>query len=369
MTERDLELLSAYLDSALTNDERAALESRLATDADLQRELELLRETKALIASLPQLRSPRDLTLTSVQVGQAMPRRSILISPWVSITSAAAAFVLIVAGVLSVTISRAPQAALIASAPTQLSATLRITQTSMPLVLQEFLETDDQPPIAQEETTMESAALMVATGTPAPTDETQAMQAAAPIAVTGTLAPFPTMMPPSAAGDAARSDGFAPVTFTPAPIEAANAIMESAPAGGFATEMQVPPLTPSADLLMGAPPPETESSAAMAAVPASTAADAAGSVDPGEIAMMMVEPTSTTLAYVVTLPSTLAPIVTVAPTTAPPEVAALSTPQASLDEALRAEQPFRDPVGVSLIVAGMLFLFVAVATTVFRMRR
>jgi hypothetical protein len=370
MTERDLELLSAYLDSALTNDERAALESRLATDADLRRELALLRETKILIASLPQLRSPRNLTLTLAQVRQAKPRRSILISPWTSIASASAAFLLIASGIFSLTaVSRTPQAALVASAPTQPSANLRITLTSTPLALQQLLETDDQPQIAQEETSLGSAALMVATGTPAPTDETQVLQAAAPLVVTGTPAPLPTMMPPSAVGDAARGDGFAPMTFTPSAADAANAVMESAPAGGFTTDPQAESLMPSADLMMGAAVPETESSAALSLAPASTTTDTTSTVDPGAITMMMVEPTPTTLAYAATLPPTPAPTPTVASTIVPTEAAALSTPQVAADEAQLAAPPFRDPVGVTLIFAGMLFLFVAVATTLFRLRR
>jgi hypothetical protein len=311
MTERDLELLSAYLDSALTSDERAALEARLEADADLRRELDVLRETKMLIASLPQLRSPRDLTLTSAQVEGSQPRRSILISPWVSLASAAAAFLLFVSGFFSLLSSRLPQAALVASAPTEVA-----------------VMTVAVAPSAQE-----LRAITEISPTAAPSQAEIAMQAAASAAVTGTPAPFPTMLPPATVDDAARGDGFAPMTFTPAPLDAANAIMESAPAGGFATEMQSPMATSAADTAMGAGSPAAETSDALAAVVAPT---------------QTLRPTATAI---------------------PAEAAALATPEELLDEARPAEQPFRDPVGISLVVAGMLFLFVAVATTIFRMRR
>ena len=52
MDDRDLELLSAYLDGALNEGERQTLETRLAHDALLQRELDRLGETKRLVGSL-----------------------------------------------------------------------------------------------------------------------------------------------------------------------------------------------------------------------------------------------------------------------------------------------------------------------------
>lgn len=348
MTERDLELLSAYLDSALTSDERAALETRLQGDAELRRELELLRETKLLIAALPQLRSPRSLTLTPAQVGQAQPRRSLLVSPWVSMASAAAAFLLFVSGFFSILSSRLPQAALVASAPTPIAIMTGTSASPM----QELPTVTDVLP------------------TEGPTEEEEAaMQAAAPVVVTGT--PMPTLMPPSTADDAARGDGFAPMTFTPAAMDAANAIMESAPAGGFATEMQAPMATPAADLAMDATVPQNATTNVLADEAATPAADAEvfGSTSANE-GTMMAEPTTTTLAYAATLPSSPASPQMPLPTAAPTQAAVLPTPQTSISAAERtAEQPFRDPVGISLIIAGMLFMFVAIATTIFRMRR
>jgi hypothetical protein len=67
MTERDLELLSAYLDGALNSEDRAALEARLETDATLRDELEGLRATVELLRGLPTLPAPRNFTLTPEQ--------------------------------------------------------------------------------------------------------------------------------------------------------------------------------------------------------------------------------------------------------------------------------------------------------------
>lgn len=90
----DLELVSAYLDGALSESERAALEARLQTDAELRRELARLRATVDLIKTLPTLPSPRPLTLTSRMVR----RPNILTSAAFSALSTAAAVILLVIG-------------------------------------------------------------------------------------------------------------------------------------------------------------------------------------------------------------------------------------------------------------------------------
>ena len=95
LTERDLDLLSAYLDGTLNNTERAALETRLQSDTELSRELASLRATVDLVKTLPTLRAPRDFTLTPQMVRR---RPSILTSAAFSALSAAAAVVLLVLG-------------------------------------------------------------------------------------------------------------------------------------------------------------------------------------------------------------------------------------------------------------------------------
>ncbi len=66
--ERLDELLSAYLDGQLSDRERVQLEARLASDAPLQKELEALRRTVAIVSELPRLPVPRNFILP-----QAMP--------------------------------------------------------------------------------------------------------------------------------------------------------------------------------------------------------------------------------------------------------------------------------------------------------
>lgn len=62
-SQRDLELLSAYLDGELSDRERLALEKRLSQDKTLRAALDGLRETVSLVQSLPRLKAPRNFTL------------------------------------------------------------------------------------------------------------------------------------------------------------------------------------------------------------------------------------------------------------------------------------------------------------------
>ena len=73
MNQRDLELLSSYLDGQLKPSESARLESRLKTDLQLASVLNDLRATRTLLRKLPQRRAPRNFTLTRKMVGQNPP--------------------------------------------------------------------------------------------------------------------------------------------------------------------------------------------------------------------------------------------------------------------------------------------------------
>lgn len=73
MKTRDVELLSAYLDSALTAAETQRLETRLEKDAALRATLESLRETRAALRRLPRRRAPRNFTLSPRLVAQRPP--------------------------------------------------------------------------------------------------------------------------------------------------------------------------------------------------------------------------------------------------------------------------------------------------------
>jgi hypothetical protein len=74
LAPKDLERLSAYVDGALPSRERADVETRLGTDADLRRALAELRSVKASLAGLPQARVPRNFTLREADVAQRAPR-------------------------------------------------------------------------------------------------------------------------------------------------------------------------------------------------------------------------------------------------------------------------------------------------------
>lgn len=76
MNQRDLELLSAYLDGQLSPSDSARLEARLKTDRELVSILDELRATRTILRKLPQRRAPRNFTLTRKMVGlnPPMPR-------------------------------------------------------------------------------------------------------------------------------------------------------------------------------------------------------------------------------------------------------------------------------------------------------
>ncbi len=91
LSERDIDLLSAYLDDALTESERAEFLQALAQSPELQRELADWQAMRRALAAMPTLRAPRDFTLTPAQV---RPTR-VLTAVW-RVLSAAAAVVLLV---------------------------------------------------------------------------------------------------------------------------------------------------------------------------------------------------------------------------------------------------------------------------------
>ncbi len=72
--ERVDEQLSAYIDGALSPQERARLEAQLDRDADLRARLESLRRMVALIRAMPPAPAPRNFLLTPEMVRQPPPR-------------------------------------------------------------------------------------------------------------------------------------------------------------------------------------------------------------------------------------------------------------------------------------------------------
>ncbi len=73
MKKKDLELLSAYLDHALSPAEIRQVGQRLQTDPELRATLETLRQTQALLRQMPRRRAPRSFALSPHQVAQRPP--------------------------------------------------------------------------------------------------------------------------------------------------------------------------------------------------------------------------------------------------------------------------------------------------------
>jgi hypothetical protein len=94
VSEQDYELLSAYVDGMLDEEERLALEERLHGDADLLRELTALYLTLAMVKQLPMMTAPRNFTLKDP------PARWLIFptTPVFTALSAAAATILMVIG-------------------------------------------------------------------------------------------------------------------------------------------------------------------------------------------------------------------------------------------------------------------------------
>lgn len=76
-SDKDLEILSAYLDDEVSLDEKERIESRLTIDSDLQETFHQLQYTRSIIRSLPRLRSPRNYVLSPEMVGQAHEPRQL----------------------------------------------------------------------------------------------------------------------------------------------------------------------------------------------------------------------------------------------------------------------------------------------------
>lgn len=123
ITDRDWELLSAYLDGELNARDKARLEGRLQASTDLHAALNDLRRTRALLRAQPRLRAPRNFTLTAESAGiRSSSRPAPRLSPIFGMVSAFASF-LLVAVVLSELVVKSPtmSARQISAAPTTYS--------------------------------------------------------------------------------------------------------------------------------------------------------------------------------------------------------------------------------------------------------
>lgn len=118
LNDRDLELISAYIDGQLSADERCEVERRLDDEADLRLAYEELRATVQALRDLEPVRPPRSFTLDPAKV--APQRRTAARLGWGRLLQVAGVFaaVLVAAiGTLSVIGSLGGSAPAPASAP------------------------------------------------------------------------------------------------------------------------------------------------------------------------------------------------------------------------------------------------------------
>jgi hypothetical protein len=73
MKQRDIEILSSYLDGQMSSADAARLEARLRTDPEMRSVLQDLRGARSLLRQLPMRKAPRNFTLTPKMVGKNPP--------------------------------------------------------------------------------------------------------------------------------------------------------------------------------------------------------------------------------------------------------------------------------------------------------
>lgn len=239
LNDRDYELLSAYLDGMLAEDERAALETRLNAEPMLRGELRALRQTVALLNGLPTLKAPRNFTLTPEMVGQSptriseptrpiSTRRPETISfPLMTLLSAAASVMLILAGVLFIYNDTGDEAAverersIIGMTTNQ---TLDQAETSIaraPTIQATLLNTPAEAAITEATEEAPQADTMLAPVEEAVEEDTEVMMATAPVAAD---------MPPPAPGDEAAAGMAVAPSPTAPPVEMQSGAADQAPA-------------------------------------------------------------------------------------------------------------------------------------------
>jgi anti-sigma factor RsiW len=368
MNDRDYELITAYIDGALTEAERQMLESRLSAEPNLRSELNSLRQTVTLLRQMPDLKAPRNFTLTAAQV-EALPiARTTLPVPLTtafSALSAAAAVLLFVFG----------------------GYFLLRTSVQMPTANLNTSTTMQQE--AQQAAPTGIAFALTATSAP-------------------TSSPMPTMPPPTAMPEQAQTEGeTAPAAAVAPPLEEAEdatTMMYAAEDGDISPEAD--DAETSAFRLAGTGTPSQTEGLMMDSVPADTAVGSGGAVMMATQVIQVPNPLMTDAALFATLGANFAqygetplPKMTVSaapavqngadetqseillatatalPTaTASPQLLELQA-TASDDfaeptlERRDREQAAPDITGPLLLAVGGLLLVIAIVTTILRRRR
>jgi len=96
---RDYYSLSAYLDDALTAQNREKIEARLADEPELREKLKNLRRTKIILGSLPRQQAPRNFVLTPEMVKVRQPEKQPFAATLRMATALAAILLVVMFGV------------------------------------------------------------------------------------------------------------------------------------------------------------------------------------------------------------------------------------------------------------------------------
>jgi anti-sigma factor RsiW len=373
LNERDYELLSAYLDDALTASERAALEARLQSDAALRRELAALRQTVLLLRQLPTLKAPRDFMLDP-----RMVRRSrLLIFPTTrafSALSAVAAMVMVVIGLALLMTMTAPAVGNIYS--NVAGALNRNQETGVSAASDAVAQQPTQVAAAPTNTANLLAAPSVggaggqpASQTLAPSEEQAGFAGQAsevPPSIPGAQSPIPSGL---AGENNAQMDKSIAPSDTPTVIVAnIEPLPTQPPPLGYA------PAAPPATLQAGQPAPLTSIQSAANTGAAEAYAEASSTSLPTQAPSdTPVPPTPTSTPSDTPIPPTKTPTPT--PTATPAKVAnaGANTPASNapvnVTPAARTQTNFASLAALALIVGGLFLFVVAIATTLVRVRR
>lgn len=133
LSDRDYELISAYLDGEIDVRQKTVIENRLARDAQFKSAYEQLSRTRRLMRSQPLLRAPRNYTLSAkmLSASQTAPRAFLPLPLFLRTVSAFSSLVfLVLFGLNWITASRMMSAALLDSSEV-------LSQSAQPEMFQE----------------------------------------------------------------------------------------------------------------------------------------------------------------------------------------------------------------------------------------
>lgn len=365
LTDLDYDLLSAYIDDALSESERTALELRLQTEPELRSELEELRATVTLLNNLPTLKAPRDFTLDA----RYARRTSTFFFTSAAFTalSSAAAIILFALGAY-LFIGRSGSQAPVASSSQETQFAFLATSTTATTLDKVAPATATEENLQNEITITETTnntfggiaandALANPTSTPAPSN----LPAQPPLIEADTFQPSttlainPTLMPTAGflAGSSQRTEDATETAFYDqytAPSSAAGAVGAAAPS----------PMD-QADGTGG----EANASSAFAATQPAYTATLTPSLT--VTASLTITPSLTlTSSPTVTASLTLTPSATLTPSPTPN---ATDTPAPTSErQATRPAESAPDVLPLILLGLGVVFLLIAVISTVIRRR-